>query len=282
MRQLSILALCLLISACTSEGEPAAVAAPASPAPTAAAAGQDSPVISDIPPAIEVTPEDVAYGATAERNLTGYFVLPADVVEPVPGVIVIHEQWGLDDYVRAMSRRLAGEGYAVLAVDLFDGQTASSQEQVDALLALFMSDRAATIDNIRQAQRFLEQNALAPRVAVLGFGLGGQWSLEAGLEFGDTLDGVVMLYGQVVNDTGRLAALRAPLLGLFAAVDDSIPVREVTQFRSSLRDIGRSAVVLINSNVGHGFANPRGSAYNHEVASESWDTVLEFLDSSLH
>jgi carboxymethylenebutenolidase len=170
----------------------------------------------------------------------------------------------------------------VLAVDLFDGQTASSQEQVDALLALFMSDRAATIDNIRQAQRFLEQNALAPRVAVLGFGLGGQWSLEAGLEFGDTLDGVVMLYGQVVNDTGRLAALRAPLLGLFAAVDDSIPVREVTQFRSSLRDIGRSAVVLINSNVGHGFANPRGSAYNHEVASESWDTVLEFLDSSLH
>jgi carboxymethylenebutenolidase len=180
-----------------------------------------------------------------------------------------------------MARRLAGEGYAVLAIDLYGGQTADSPEQAEMLRTGFLADRAVVLDNISQARRFLEQNALAPRVAALGFGLGGELSLDAALTFGEDIDAVVMFYGHIVNDSARLESLSAPLLGIFAALDDTIPVREITQFRSTLRDLDKTGVVLIHSNVEHDFANPESAAYNHAAAVENWNNVVEFLAGNL-
>jgi carboxymethylenebutenolidase len=285
MRQLPVLALCLLACSCAQDEEPAAVAASTERevnTGSASAGATDREDIADIPPAIEVTVSDVAYGLTPERNLNGYLVLPADVVEPAPGIILIHGQGGLNDYIRAMARRLAGEGYAVLAVDFFAGQTADSAGQAEALHAEFMSDRAAVLDNIGQARSYLENNAYPPGIGALGFGRGGEWALEAALAFGDGIDAVAMFYGRVINDGERLRTLTAPLIGVFASLDTTIPVREVTQFRSSLRELDKDALVLIHSNVAHDFANPDSAAYDHAAATENWVTVLEFLDGHLH
>jgi carboxymethylenebutenolidase len=181
-----------------------------------------------------------------------------------------------------MARRLAGEGYAVLAIDLYGGEVATTAATAENLMSTVMSNRAATLDNIRQAHAYLDQFALAPKIATLGWCLGGGWSLEAALDLGEEVDAAVMFYGRVINDNDLLAALEAPLLGLFAAADESIPVSDVQQFRSRLRELGKDAQVLIYSDVRHAFANPSGTAYNQSAAEEAWAETLGFLDERLH
>jgi carboxymethylenebutenolidase len=283
MRRLWIPGLFLLACAC-GRPDDAAVTGSAGPETESApvpSVTRDSPSIADIAPSIEVTGYEIAYGDAAVRIHNGYFVLPSDVGEELPGILLIHDRWGLNDYVRAMARRLSGEGYAVLAIDLFDGQTTDSAGQADALAGQFLGDRAVVLENIRQARAWLEENGLPPRIAALGFGYGGQWALEAGLDAGDGIDAIVMFYGRVISSRDELETLRAPLLGVFAQQDDSIPLREVTQFRSQLRDLGKSAVVLIHPNVAHDFAYPGSAAYNHDAAVENWTNAVDFLDTSL-
>jgi carboxymethylenebutenolidase len=284
MRKQLVVILGLILAACAQNEDPAAVDSDAFVADTAAEHSGDEPVatlITDIEPAVEVIDEELVYGATADRNLTGYLVLPADAVD-VPGVIMIHEWWGLNDNIKAMARRLAGEGYAVLAIDLYDGEIATTAARAENLMATVMGDRDAALDNIRQAHAYLDQFALAPRIATLGWCLGGGWSLEAALDLGENIDAAVMFYGRVINDDNILNSLEAPLLGLFAEADQSIPVRDVQQFRSRLRALDKDAQILIYSDVGHAFANPSGTAYNDEAAQEAWAETLAFLDQRLH
>ena len=292
MRLALILFLVSALSACGPGDEPAAGPAPAATAAAAggatgagtAAAADTGPVatpITEVPPAIDVTAEVVAYGSTADSVLDGYLVLPADVVEPAPGIIMIHDEWGLDATIQALARRLAGEGYAVLAVDLFGGRTATAPGEAEILLAGLAGEPSAVPDNLRQAHDFLRESAVAPRIALLGFGFGGDWSLETAIELGDSVDAVVTFYGQVINDQARLEGLNAPLLGLFAAQDDRIPVREATRYRSTLRDLDKTAIVLIYSGVSRGFADPARATYAHEAATESWASTLEFLRGQL-
>jgi carboxymethylenebutenolidase len=92
---------------------------------------------------------------------------------------------------------------------------------------------------------------------------------------------MVMYYGQVLTDPDRLAPLNVPVLGFFGAQDESIPVREVQEFRAVLSDLGKNAVVLIVPRVDHAFANPSGGNYDEKAANEAWDTTLEFLERHL-
>jgi carboxymethylenebutenolidase len=276
--------------ACGQSDEPAATATAtatatgAAPETTAEVHADDEPVataITGIAPAVEVVDQEIAYGSTENSLLEGFFVLPADVTEPVPGIVMIHEWWGLNDNIRAMARRLAGEGYAVLAIDLYGGRTAATAAEAQQLMAGLQSARPAALDNLRQAHAYLEEYAFAPRIATLGWCLGGGWALEAGIEMADDIDAIVMFYGQVVSDRVRLGLIDAPLLGHFAELDASIPVADVVQFRRNLRELGKTADVLVYSGVDHAFANPSGNAYNHEAATEAWEATLEFLDARL-
>lgn len=240
------------------------------------------PPITEVEPAVEVIGQKVAYGTTADRNLDGYLVLPADVTQPEPGIIMIHEWWGLNETVRTMARRLAGERYAVLAVDLYGGRTAETSAEAERLMGESLRDRSAVLDNLQQAYAYLDESALAPRIATLGWGLGGAWSFEAGLALGDRLDAVVMFYGEIINDDEQLASLDAPLLGIFAERDDSIPVADVLRFRERLRALGKNSKVLVFPDVGHAFADPGEKAYDQEAAADAWMEAVEFLDARMH
>lgn len=233
------------------------------------------------PPARPVLEQSLAYGEAEAGNLVGYLAMPEDAAEPLPGIVVIHEWWGLNDNIRSMTRRLAAEGYVALAVDLYGGETAADSDAAAALMARTMNESDAALANIRQAYEYLDRYALAPRVGVIGWCLGGGLSLQAAMALPEDLDAVVMYYGQVVTDQTRLAPLQMPLLGHFGADDSSIPVRDVQQFRTVLRDLGKRSEVLIHSDVGHAFANPSGGTYDAAAAEEAWSKTLEFLGENL-
>lgn len=230
-----------------------------------------------IRPEREVVAETLAYAEVDDELVYGHFVFPADMVDPLPGLIVVHEWWGLNDGVRAMADRLAAEGYIVLAVDLFGGKTAEFPPAARELMLAALQRPQLAEENLRQAYEFIRDTGGAPRIGSLGWCFGGAWALNAALLFPDELNAAVIYYGQVPAEEGRLAPLNVPVLGLFAENDRGIPVESVRSFERTLDNLGKDYEIEIYPGVGHAFANPSGTNYNAEIAARAWDRTVEFL-----
>jgi carboxymethylenebutenolidase len=236
---------------------------------------------TEIAPARPVVSERLPYAEVDDELVYGHFVFPADMVDPLPAVIVIHEWWGLNDNVRAMADRLAGEGYIVLAVDLFGGKSTTSRELARQQMLQVVENAAAANENIRQAFEFLSATAGAPRVGSLGWCFGGGWSLNTAMLFPEDLDAAVIYYGQVTDDVDKLLPISSPILGLFGAEDQGIPVDSVHRFDAALGRLRKNYEIHIYPGADHAFANPTGNAYNAEAAEDAWQKTLEFLDLHL-
>lgn len=228
-----------------------------------------------------VADEKLAYAEVVEELSYGHFVIPADMIEPYPAILVIHEWWGLNEGVRAMANRLAGLGYIVLAVDLFGGETAATPAEARELMLDVVENPDVATENIRQAFEFLRDTAGAPRIASLGWCFGGGWSLNTALLFPDELNATVIYYGQVTDNESKLRPMNVPVLGIFAAEDRGIPVKSVKGFRQALQNLEKNYDIEIYPGVGHAFANPTGTNYNAEAAGKAWEKTVAFLDSHL-
>ncbi len=242
---------------------------------------QPHPGPAELEPRGPVLEQQLAYGEAGKHNLVGYLAMPTDATEPLPGIIVIHEGWGLNDFTKKMARLLAGEGYVVLAVDLYGGAVATDSDSAQALMKTISADPDLVRANLEQAYAYLDKYALAPRIASVGWCLGAGWSLQAALLLPGKLDAAVMFYGQVITDRERLRALDVPVLGFFGASDKSVPVGEVQDFRAGLQALGKQAEVLIYPHVGHAFVNPSSGSYDATTAADAWQKTLEFLSVNL-
>jgi len=236
---------------------------------------------AQLAPQKAVISERLPYAEVGEELVYGHFVFPADMIEPLPAVIVIHEWWGLNDNVKAMSDRLAAEGYIVLAVDLYSGQIATSQAQARERMIEVVEDRERAVENIRQAYQFVNTIAEAPTVGSLGWCFGGGWSLNTALLFPDELDAAVIYYGQVTSDDEDLRPLNVPILGFFGGADTGIPVASVEAFEESLERLRKDYEIHIYPDAEHAFANPTGNAYNAEAAEDAWEKTIDFLGRKL-
>lgn len=258
--------------------------------PDAAQQGNDAPAPDNRQtpaPPLETAPErpvvaeTLPYAEVEEELVYGHFVFPADMVDPLPGVIVIHEWWGLTDGVRAMADRIAAEGYVVLAVDLFGGQSTRSPAEARAMMVNVIENPSLAEENIRQAYQFLVDSGQAPRIGALGWDFGGGWALNTAMLFPDELDAAVIYYGQLITDESRLAAVAAPILGLFGGKDRGIPVETVRDFEETLEKLGKNYEIEIYPDAKHAFADPASPNYDAEVAEQAWTRALEFLDLHL-
>jgi carboxymethylenebutenolidase len=277
----ALLTLCLLPAAARAEKNSAmdhTMAAMAEqhrhdkPAATAAAT---------TPPAQEVTGADVVYAQVGGKPVHGYLARPKSAKGPLPGLIVIQEWWGLNDNIRNMAKRLAGEGYTALAVDLYGGRTADTPEKAQELMGAVLKDTAPAEDNLKQAYAFLESHEKAPKIGVIGWCFGGGWSLQTALLFPDKIDAAVIYYGHLVTDKAKLAPLKMPILGFFGGQDKSIPVASVQEFEKALKDLGKNVEIHIYDDAGHAFANPSGGSYNAKAAADSWQRTTAFLKKNL-
>jgi carboxymethylenebutenolidase len=115
----------------------------------------------------------------------------------------------------------------------------------------------------------------------LGWCFGGGWSLNTAQLFPDDLAATVIYYGQVTADEDRLRPIGAPILGLFGAEDTGITVDSVQAFRGALERLRKEHEIHVYPGVGHAFANPTGTNYNAEAATDAWEKTLEFLGRHL-
>lgn len=238
-------------------------------------------------PAQPVDAEEVDFGELYGKPLRGYLAQPrtspgkatggtAAAAVPLPGLIVIPEWWGLNDNMKAMTRRLAGEGYAALAVDLFGGKVAANPDEAKQLVGAVMANQGAATATLRAADAFLKRQG-APKVGVVGWCFGGGWALATALEVAEGIDAAVVYYGRPESDRARLERLRAPLLGLFGADDQSIPVAAVRQMEATLKQLGKSVEIHVYEGAGHAFANPSGTGYRPTAADDAWQRTVAFF-----
>lgn len=228
-----------------------------------------------------VLAERLPYAEVDDELVYGHFAFPEDMIEPLPAIIVIHEWWGLNENIRSAAERLAGEGYIVLAIDLFGGNTADNPEEAKALMTSVVENPGPANENIRQAYAFVSTTAGAPKTGSLGWCFGGGWSLNTAMLFPDELDAAVIYYGQVTDDEDRLRDISAPILGLFGGKDRGIPVDSVQRFEAALERLRKQHEIHIYPDARHAFANPTGRAYDAEVADDAWQRTLEFLSTHL-
>ncbi len=224
----------------------------------------------------------VQYATVQETEVTGYLAQPKETGEkPLPGLIVIHEWWGLNDQIRSMTRRLAGQGYSALAVDLYRGQTADSPDQAKSLMNKAMERKDQGKQNVRQAYRYLSNESGAKSVGVIGWCFGGGWSLRTALTLPEKIDATVIYYGHLVTDKKQLSALKMPILGHFGSEDDAISPSDVRAFSSALESLGKTADIHLYEGANHAFANPSGERYDPDAAKKAWKRTVRFLEKHL-
>jgi carboxymethylenebutenolidase len=282
-----LFSLVLVVSACDTGGSPSIDADTQAGRDTVDAMSRehandstDPSEAAEIEPAQSVDSETLAYAEVNDELVYGYLAYPSGVTEPLPAVIMIHEWWGLNDNIRAMANRLAAEGYMVLAVDLYKGETAASAGVARVKMLQVVENPKHARENLRQALQFLD-TAGAPAIASLGWCFGGGWSLNSAMLFPGQLDATVVYYGQVTADDEKLAAIDAPLLGLFGAIDRGITVESVNAFEEALQRLRKQHEIHVYPGVGHAFANPTGNNYNREAAEDAWQRTLQFLAENL-
>jgi len=233
-------------------------------------------------PALEVATQDVVYATVKGKPANGFLAYPVEAHGALPAVLMFHEWWGLNDNIKAMAQRLAGQGYVVLAVDLFGGAVAQTPEQAMQLMDAALKDPESLGQNLRGAMAYLEKETQASAVATLGWCFGGAMSFETARMFPDKVAATVIYYGQVPSDRATLEPLKMPILGIFAGADEHITAESARAFERTLHQLGKDAEVKVYDGVGHAFANPSGTNYRKAEADDAWQRTLAFLDKNLN
>ncbi|HEX4951913.1 MAG TPA: dienelactone hydrolase family protein [Thermoanaerobaculia bacterium] len=223
----------------------------------------------------------VAYATVEGKPITGFLARPKGAPAGAPGVVVIHEWWGLNANIESMARQLAGEGYVALAVDLYEGKAGATPEEARALAQGSQGRTAQIEDNLRGAIAYLRGTAGAKKVGVIGWCFGGGWSLRTALLAPDQIDAATIYYGRVETDPAKLGGLKSPILGIFGALDKGIPVEGVRQFEAALKAAGKSAEIHVYEGADHAFANPSGGRYKQDAAEDAWAKTLAFFGKYL-
>jgi carboxymethylenebutenolidase len=200
---------------------------------------------------------------------------------PFPALIVIHEWWGLNDWVKEKADEFAEHGYIALAIDLYRGRVASSPDEAHELSRGLPEDRAAR--DLRAAAAFLRGRGDVARrwIGSIGWCMGGGYSLEAALTV-DDLAACVVCYGRLVTEPEEIRKISCPVFGVFGGEDRGIPPTSVHEFEKSAKGQEKDVSVAIYPKAGHAFMNPNNTAgYRAEDAKDAWNKIYAFLDRRL-
>jgi len=223
----------------------------------------------------------ISFEAAGKSN-GGYLAVPAGD-GPWPGVVVIQEWWGLDDHIKDVARRFAGEGFVALAPDLYDGRVTTEPDEARKLAMSLRQNWEKALAVIQGAINFLvDHDSVSPkRVGLTGFCMGGglTWHAAAKLEL---LGAAVPFYGGGSEMTdAEVAKIKVPVLAIFGELDQGVSP-EVAHSRATQMDkAGIAHETIIYPGAQHAFFNDTRAAYNAQAAVDAWQRVLKLFKETL-
>ena len=243
-----------------------------------------TPIQSAATAPLEWHARSVAYSA-GDTRLKGYLALPeyASADHPVPGVLVIHEWWGHNEYARSRAIDLAKLGYAALAVDMYGGgRNTGHPEDAQAFSQETMGNPAAVTARFNAGLEFLNAQPVVDvdRTAAIGYCMGGAIALNMARQGAD-LDAVASFHGSLGTDMPAApGAVKARLLVATGADDPFVPTEQVEGFEAEMKAAGADFEVVRYPGALHGFTNPEATAkgaefdlplaYDERADRQSW------------
>jgi carboxymethylenebutenolidase len=225
------------------------------------------------------TTQTVQY-KSGDEMVSGYLALPAGGGRH-PAIIVIHEYWGLNDWIKGNAQKFADQGYVALAVDLYRGSVATTSSDAVDLMRGLPKDRA--VRDLEAAFTYLASrpDVDPTRIASIGWCMGGTYSFQTAIHQ-PTLAACVVNYGAPPTDPADIAAIHAPILGNFGADDRGITPDAVNTFKQAAQAAGKSVDLKEYDGAGHAFENPNNAGgYRPDAAADAWTRIDAFLAKQL-
>jgi carboxymethylenebutenolidase len=229
--------------------------------------------------AITVKTQNVTFPSGSD-TVAGYLAVP-DSPGKHPGVVVLHEDHGLTNWIKSQTRKLAENGYAAIAVDLYRGRVAYDPEYAYELMVSVSPERA--LRDMEAALHFLaaREDVNKEKIGSVGWSAGGKWSLLLA-ENDLFLAACVMNSAPLPGDPAQLRNIRAPVLAIFGSEDRSTPSTDVEAFESAMQSAHKSVEIKVYPGVSHAFENPDNTlVYREGPAEDAWQRTVTFLDQHL-
>ncbi|MFZ5724137.1 MAG: dienelactone hydrolase family protein [Pseudomonadota bacterium] len=237
----------------------------------------------------EIRTEEVAYEGGGAK-MKGLVAWDDSVKGKRPGVLVVHEWWGHNDYARTRAKQLAALGYVALAVDMYgDGKTADHPDNAMAFMKEATKDAEQTAARFLAAEKVLKKRKVVDpsRLAAIGYCFGGAVVLNMARR-GDNLRGVASFHGALgAWAPAEQGKVKAKMLVLTGADDPMIPAEAVQAFEAEMKAAGADYRVVSYPGAKHSFTNPAADAvaqkfdmpvgYNEAADKASWAELEAFL-----
>ena len=271
MRRLGLLGLTAaaataLIASCSEEPEEASTPPPMSPA-TAASSPQPPGMAHTLPT------QPITWPGPSSQLQAAW----SQAANSKGGVLVIHENKGLNDWVRSVTGRLAGAGYSAMAIDLLSeqGGTAAFADPAQATAALGAIPPEQFVHDLNSAVAQLKLRAPGQKVGVVGFCFGGGlvWQLLGSGALGVSV--AVPFYGPL-PDNPDFTGCKAAVLGIYGALDSRVTGSKPAA-KAALERAGLVHDLVVEPNADHAFFNETGPRYNAVAAADAWQRLLDWL-----
>ncbi len=200
---------------------------------------------------------------------------------PHPALIVIHEWWGLNGWIKQEAAGYAAKGYVTLAVDLYHGKVATDAETAHELSRGLPEDQGVRDLTSALAWLAARKDIDPGRIGAVGWCMGGSYALELAIA-APTLKAVAINYGALATNPAALGRIHAAVLGNFGGQDRGIPPEAVYAFEKSMQSLGKPVDAKIYPDAGHAFENPNNTAgYRAADAADALARVDRFLAREL-
>ncbi|MEO8762415.1 MAG: dienelactone hydrolase family protein [Bacteroidia bacterium] len=192
-------------------------------------------------------------------------------------VFVIHEWWGLNDYIKQEAEKIYSTlgNVNVIAIDMYDKKIATTRDSAGKYMNSLKPERGEAI--IKGVLNYVGTKA---NIATIGWCFGGGWSMQASLLAGKQSKACVMYYGMPEDKTEKLKTINAPVLFVWAEKDQWINKEVVTKFEANMKTLNKPLTVK-SYDADHAFANPSNPKYSKEFADDAMKNFIEFIKKNL-
>jgi carboxymethylenebutenolidase len=237
-------------------------------------------LFSVLAPRAECAKTQIVHYQANNKTVDGFLAAP-EKPGRYPAVVVIPDWWGLSDWIKQQTTKLADAGFVALAVDPYDGKIPTTADEAQQLSSSLSDDPVVlqlmgsivyltTLDNVER-----------DRIGAVGWAMGGYYAVQLAMKV-PRLGACVDNYGTLPTDPNEIETMGAPFLGNFGADDRGVTPTDVDGFKKTMTNLNRIVDIKVYDGAGHSFEDPMDSTeYRAQAAADAWSRTIAFLNKAL-